>query len=255
MLRPYILAHPGNGEGELLRYVSLRIPQLVARFLPYSVLLATILTLATFNQNSEVTAMKAAGLSAHQILAPLILAALLVSGFSFAFNERIVTRATATLSVWEANDYGPLPRDASSRANIYLNDGNVSTSADKRAAYYFPMGIYADADFADLYIQGLETSQIAFPIVLDGAGGDYAGGHGDVHIRGLVLDQIIGDGVTIRNANPFPVRYEIDFPKDGNRLFSGISGRVVEKPGKRVWTATIPANSSLQLSYRASDRE
>lgn len=119
-----ILAHPGNGEPELLRYVSLRIPQLIARFLPYSVLLATIITLATFNQNSEVVAMKAAGLSAHQILAPLVLAALIVSGISFAFNERIVTRATATLKVWEANEFGPLPRDTGSRANVYLNDGN-----------------------------------------------------------------------------------------------------------------------------------
>jgi lipopolysaccharide export system permease protein len=100
------------------------VPQLVARFLPYSVLLATIITLATFNQNSEVIAMKAAGLSAHQILAPLVLAASLVAAFSFGFNERIVTRATATLKAWDANEYGPLPDDASARSNIYLNDGN-----------------------------------------------------------------------------------------------------------------------------------
>ena len=119
-----ILAQPGNGEAEIVRYVSLRVPQLVARFLPYSVLLATIITLATFNQNSEVIAMKAAGLSAHQILAPLVLAALLVAGFSFAFNERIVTRATGSLKAWEAAEYGPLPADRSVRANIYLNDGN-----------------------------------------------------------------------------------------------------------------------------------
>src|SRR5688500_15810508 len=119
-----ILAHPGNGQDELLRYVSLRVPQLVARFLPYSVLLATIITLATFNQNSEVIAMKAAGLSAHQILAPLVLAATLVAAFSFAFNERIVTRATGSLKAWEAAEYGPVPDDPSLRANIYLNDGN-----------------------------------------------------------------------------------------------------------------------------------
>jgi len=119
-----ILAHRGNGQAELLRYVSLRVPQLVARFLPYSVLLATIITLATFNQNSEVVAMKAAGLSAHQILAPLVLAAALVAAFSFAFNERIVTRATASLKAWEAAEYGPVPDDPSLRANIYLNDGN-----------------------------------------------------------------------------------------------------------------------------------
>lgn len=119
-----ILKQPGNGEAELLHYVALRIPQLIARFLPYSVLLATIITLAGFNQNSEVVAMKAAGLSAHQILAPLVLAALLVSGLSFAFNERIVTRAEATLKAWEASDYGPVPDDPSARANVYLNDGN-----------------------------------------------------------------------------------------------------------------------------------
>ena len=118
-----ILAYPGNGEPELLRYVSLRVPQLIARFLPYSVLLATIITLATFNQNSEVVAMKAAGLSAHQILAPLLLTSLLVAVLSFVFNERVVTRATSALSAWEAVEFGPIPEETGSRANVYLNDG------------------------------------------------------------------------------------------------------------------------------------
>ena len=73
-----ILAVPGNGQGELLTYAGLRIPQLIQRFLPYSVLLATLITLVTLNQNSEVIAMKAAGLSAHQVLAPLLLTALIL---------------------------------------------------------------------------------------------------------------------------------------------------------------------------------
>jgi lipopolysaccharide export system permease protein len=119
-----ILAAEGNGQGDLLRYASLRVPQLVARFLPYSVLLATIITLATLNQNSEVTAMKAAGLSAHQILAPLLLTAAIVAALSLAFNERIVTRATATLKLWEANDFAPVPPDPGTRANVYLTAGD-----------------------------------------------------------------------------------------------------------------------------------
>ena len=124
-----ILAAPGNGQGELLTYVMLRIPQLIARFLPYSVLLATIITLVTLNQNSEVVAMKAAGLSAHQVLAPLLLAALAVSVISFAFNERVVTRSSATLKAWEAADYGQVPVESGTRANIYLTDGaNVLTA-------------------------------------------------------------------------------------------------------------------------------
>jgi lipopolysaccharide export system permease protein len=118
-----ILAHPGNGEAQLWTYVSLRMPQLVARFLPYSVLLATILTLATLNQNSEVIAMKAAGLSAHQILAPLLISAVFVSGISFAFNERFVTRASATLKAWEAAGWGPIPPVSAVRNNVYLRDG------------------------------------------------------------------------------------------------------------------------------------
>lgn len=118
-----ILEYQGNGQAQLWTYVTLRTPQLIARFLPYSVLLATIVTLVTLNQNSEVISMKAAGLSAHQILAPLFITALVVAGVSFAFNERVVTRATATLKVWQNANYGPLPKDSGVRSNVYVRDG------------------------------------------------------------------------------------------------------------------------------------
>jgi len=128
-----ILAYPGNGEGQLWTYVSMRTPQLIQRFLPYSVLLATIITLATLNQNSEVIAMKAAGLSAHQVLAPLLVSALAISGLSFAFNERVVTHSTATLKAWTAVDYGPVPKDPGQRNNVYLSDGaNILAAATLR---------------------------------------------------------------------------------------------------------------------------
>ncbi len=121
-----ILAAPGNGQAEILQYAGLRLPQLVSRFLPYSVLLATLITLVTLNQNSEVVAMKAAGLSAHQVLAPLLLTAAVVSLVSFGFNERILTRANATLKAWEAAEYGPIPpsENGSVRSSVYLRDGD-----------------------------------------------------------------------------------------------------------------------------------
>lgn len=119
-----ILAIEGNGEPELFQYMSLRIPQLIARFLPYSVLLATIITLAGLNQNSEVVAMKAAGLSAHQILAPLLLTAAVVSAISFTFNERVVTRSTVTLKAWQKVDYAAIPEEPDVRTDVFFNDGN-----------------------------------------------------------------------------------------------------------------------------------
>lgn len=124
-----ILAVPGNGEPELWRYVSLRLPQIVATFLPFSVLLGTLVMLVTMNQHSEIVAMKAAGLSAHQILAPIMAAALGISALSFAFNERIVTRASATFDAWKAVRYGHIPRDSGIKTNVWVRDGNDLVTA------------------------------------------------------------------------------------------------------------------------------
>lgn len=119
-----ILAHAGNGDAQIWRYVSLRTPQIIATFLPFSVLLGTIITLSTLNQNSEVIAMKASGLSAHQVLAPLMLAGLGVAAISFTFNDRVVSRASATLAQWKKVDYGVLPIDRGDRSNVWVRDGS-----------------------------------------------------------------------------------------------------------------------------------
>ncbi len=119
-----ILRVPGNGDAEVWRYVSLRIPQLVSRFLPFAVLLGTLITLATLNQNSEVVSMKAAGISAHQIIAPLIVASLGVAAVSFVFNERVVTRANRALSAWEAVEYGPVPPESQVQSDVRVQHGD-----------------------------------------------------------------------------------------------------------------------------------
>jgi hypothetical protein len=61
--------------------------------------------------------------------------------------------------------------------------------------------------------------------------------------------------VSISNANPFPVRYEIDFMNGRNRKFTGLPGGLIAKPGKRVWAVTIPANGTQKLTYRAAEIE
>jgi lipopolysaccharide export system permease protein len=119
-----VLAHPGNGDAELWRYVSLRAPQIMSRFLPFSVLLGTLVTLTTLNHNSEVISMKASGLSAHQILAPLMIVAAGIAVFSFVFNERVVVRAFAALDAWESAGYGDIPRESGVKSNVWVRDGD-----------------------------------------------------------------------------------------------------------------------------------
>ena len=119
-----ILAVPGNSDADLWRYVSYRLPMLTSRFLPFSVLLGTLIAFVGLNQNSEVVAMKAAGLSAHQILAPLIVASIGLSGFLFAFNEGVVVNATRSVTAWSDNDYKPVPRASSMLSNVWIMSGD-----------------------------------------------------------------------------------------------------------------------------------
>lgn len=119
-----ILAHPGNGNAEIWRYVGLRVPQIMSTFLPYSVLGGAILTMAQMNQNSEIIALKAGGLSPHQVLAPLIVVGIGIALFSFGFNDRIVSRATAAMEAWKKVDYAPVPIDRGDRTNVWVIDGD-----------------------------------------------------------------------------------------------------------------------------------
>jgi lipopolysaccharide export system permease protein len=57
------------------------------------------------------------------VLAPLLLSAFAISLLSFSFNERVVTRSSATLKAWQDVDYGKVPRDSGVRSNVYLTEG------------------------------------------------------------------------------------------------------------------------------------
>lgn len=119
-----ILSVPGNDQGDVLHYVSMRAPQIIARFLPFSVLLGTLIAFAGLSQNSEVVAMKAAGLSAHQILAPMFVASLGVALISFVFNDMVVAPNTARLKVWQDAEYGAVALDSDARNNVWVREGD-----------------------------------------------------------------------------------------------------------------------------------
>jgi lipopolysaccharide export system permease protein len=119
-----ILAIPGNTDADLWRYVGLRLPILLSRFLPFSVLLGTLIAFVGLNQHSEVVAMKAAGLSAHQILAPLVIASIAIAAVLFAFNELVVVNSTREVTAWSDNDYKPVPPSSGMVSNVWVMNGD-----------------------------------------------------------------------------------------------------------------------------------
>ena len=125
-----ILAVASNGSPEIMTYIAWRTPQVVAQFLPFSVLLGTLIMLASLNQNSEIVAMKAAGLSAHQILAPLVVAAIGIACVTFIFDDMVLAPTSAKLSAWQAVDYAEVPRGSDIRPDVWVLDGDDLIHAD-----------------------------------------------------------------------------------------------------------------------------
>lgn len=75
----------------IFEYLLYKIPEVLFLWtLPYGVLLSTVLTLGTFSRNSEITAMKAGGISLYSIVLPLLFVAFVVSLFSFFGKEYLV---------------------------------------------------------------------------------------------------------------------------------------------------------------------
>lgn len=75
----------------IFEYLLYKIPEVVFQWtLPYAVLLSTLLTLGTLSRHSEITAMKAGGISLYWITVPLFIIALLISFISFVGNEYLV---------------------------------------------------------------------------------------------------------------------------------------------------------------------
>src|SRR5512136_3067467 len=64
----------------IFEYLLYRVPEVTFQWtLPYAVLLATLLTLGMLSRHSEITAMKAGGISLYRIVLPLLFLALVVS--------------------------------------------------------------------------------------------------------------------------------------------------------------------------------
>ena len=64
--------------------------------------------------------MKAAGLSAHQILAPLMAASLGIAALAFAFNEGVAVNAARTVNAWDENGYRPIRTSRGVLSNVWV---------------------------------------------------------------------------------------------------------------------------------------
>lgn len=125
-----ILEVDGAGWSSIANYIMLRAPQLASQFTPFAALLATLITLGTLNQNSEIVVMRAAGLSTHRILFPLGMACAIIFVFHLLLHEAFVVKSSARLDFWERNDFAvDLELKPDSQQEIWLQEGETVINA------------------------------------------------------------------------------------------------------------------------------
>jgi len=74
---------------QMFSFIVYQIPMIVSLTLPAAVLIATLIALSTLSRNSEITAMKANGISLYRMALPSLFVAVFTSLFFFFFNELI----------------------------------------------------------------------------------------------------------------------------------------------------------------------
>lgn len=89
----------GAPLGKVGRLFVLRLPQIVVWTFPMAVLLATLLALSRLSGNSEIVAMKAAGVGFARIVVPVLVIALTMTGLTLLINETVVPAANAAFKV------------------------------------------------------------------------------------------------------------------------------------------------------------
>jgi lipopolysaccharide export system permease protein len=87
------LAGKGLPVRVILEFFVLALPATVALTFPMAVLVAVLFTFSTLTSENEITALKASGVDLRSLLAPLLVAAGLITAAMVVFNDRVLPEA------------------------------------------------------------------------------------------------------------------------------------------------------------------
>ncbi len=150
-----VLAQSNGGIVQLMEYAALRVPELAAFLIPFSVLLGTLLSLGKLERGNEILAFKAAGAPYYLILLSFLPAVGLVGAVHFILADQIVPITVEKLI--SANLY-PDKKSKSTDGvlnDIWVQDGNTiveATSVTDRGSVLHDVVLYDRRDDGNLHI-------------------------------------------------------------------------------------------------------
>jgi len=74
----------------LIRYLQLKLPQIIAQITPIGLLLSVLIAFGLMNKNNEIIALKSGGVSVYYLLRPVLTIAVFLAILLFSLSEIVV---------------------------------------------------------------------------------------------------------------------------------------------------------------------
>jgi len=104
----------------LIRYLQLKLPQIVAQITPVGILLAILIAFGLMNKNNEIIALKSGGISVYYLLRPVLTIAVFLSISLFCLTEIIVPITISKANKIWLMEVKNKPTTTSKQKNIWI---------------------------------------------------------------------------------------------------------------------------------------
>jgi LPS export ABC transporter permease LptG/LPS export ABC transporter permease LptF len=162
--------------GTVLRLLGFMTPQFVYYVIPLAALLSVLVTFGLLSRSSELSVMKACGISLYRIAAPLLILSVAWSGILFGLEQQILARANEQVDQIDSQLRGRAPRTSNPLSRTWLigRNGGIYhyTLFDPRQKAIHNLAIYRPAPNAWHLESQLFTPRATF------AGGTWTGTNG-----------------------------------------------------------------------------
>jgi LPS export ABC transporter permease LptG len=113
--------------GTVLQLLGFMTPQFVYYVIPLAALLSVLVTFGLLSRSSELSVMKACGISLYRIAAPLLILSLAWSGILFSLEQRLLARANEQADRIDSQIRGREARTSSPLSRTWLigRDGDI----------------------------------------------------------------------------------------------------------------------------------
>ena len=152
--------------GMVFQLLGFMTPQFIYFVIPLSVLLGVLITFGALSRTSELSVMKACGISLYRIAAPLFVLSLAFSGVLYGLEQRVMARANERADALDSQIRGRPPRSASlvTRRWVVGRDGAIYHYAqfDQQNNVFTNLEVYDPAQGAWRLERQVFASRAAF---------------------------------------------------------------------------------------------